>query len=717
MTRAEAVSTNGSANEGQSSVQPEAVRFDEGTATWTLTTPRTSYAMRLVDDCVWHVYWGPRLPAGAASAVPVRPRTGDETLGEELPGEGGERFGAPSLQVELVGGARALEWRYRGHGIDDGHLVIRLADRHHPLELELHYRVRAGTDVVERWAVLANTGDRDAVDVLRLDSAAWTLPPRPDYRLSHVAGEWSAEFQLTRVPAPHGEHVLTSRRGISRHQVNPWLMVDAGGADEEHGEVWSTALGWSGTWRITTRRTLGGDLTVAAGAGHEGVARRLGPGERFETPVAAGLYAADGFGGTSRSWHSYQRGYVLPHPGEPRAVLYNSWEGTWFDLDEANQRELADVAAAMGVELYVVDDGWFGGRTGDAAGLGDWWPNPDRFPGGLAPLIAHVHDLGMRFGLWVEPEMVNPDSELYRTHPDWVLHMPHRRRTEIRNQLVLNLARDDVADWTYGWLDRLVTDHDIDFLKWDMNRAFTEAGWPESPDAQRLWFGYTENVYSIIDRLRAAHPALRIESCASGGGRADLGILRRADQVWTSDNTDPVDRIPIQHGYTQVYPAITMGAWASESPNPLTRREAPLRFRFHVAMAGALGVSGNLRNWSAEDRAEAATLVGRYKEIRHLVQHGALYRLTPADAGTVAVQYGDAAELVVLAWRPVVRPARPTRPVRLAGLEPDRAYRVVGAEVVGGGSVHQGAVLLHHGLDLDLPDGDYASTLVHLRAV
>jgi alpha-galactosidase len=264
-------------------------------------------------------------------------------------------------------------------------------------------------------------------------------------------------------------------------------------------------------------------------------------------------------------------------------------------------------------------------------------------------------------------------------------------------------------------LDALVADNDIDFLKWDMNRAFTEAGWPSlSPqDAGRLWFDYMNGVYEVIDRLRASHPRLRIETCASGGGRVDLGILARTDQAWTSDNTDPVDRIHIQHGYSQLYPAITMGAWASESPNPLNRRVTPVRFRFHVAMAGALGISGDLTRWSAADRAEAATLVADYKRVRHVIQHGDLYRLTPPSGrDTTAVQYvgADGGEVVVLAWRATPHFGQPRQALRLAGLDADAMY--VDTET---GVAHYGAVLLHHGLAIALPDGDHASAMVHLQ--
>jgi alpha-galactosidase len=691
------------------------VTFDSATGTFLLSTPSTCYALRLVDGGVRHLYWGPLLTLAAAASLPPAPVGGADDVGDELPSDGGVRSGPAALVVGFADGTEVVEWQVTGHDVDAGHMTVRLADRHYPLAAELHYRVLTDSDVLERWTVLRHTGAGEPVGVDRCDSAAWTLPQRPDYRMSTVAGDWAAEFQLRRTPVPAGEAGITSRRGISRHQQNPWLMVDTGTATEEHGEVWSTALAWSGTWRLSTWRTPADRVVVTAGAGHDAARRALAPGEVLTLPVCAGLYATDGFGGTSRRWHDYARRHVLPAAGEPRPVLYNSWEGTWFDVDEANQRQVAAVAAELGVELFVMDDGWFGRRRSDNAALGDWWPNPDRFPEGLGPLIAEVHRLGMRFGLWVEPEMVNPDSDLYRAHPDWALHMANRHRGEQRNQLVLNFARPEVAAWAHGWLDDLLTTYEIEFLKWDMNRSFTEAGWPGHPDPHRLFFDHTAAVYSIIDRLRADHPGLRIETCASGGGRVDLGVLRRTDQAWTSDNTDPVDRIAIQHGYTQVYPAATMGAWASESPNPINQRATPVRFRFHVAMAGALGVSGNLREWSAADRCEAAAQIAGYKRIRGLVAHGRLYRLTaPSVDRTTVVQYvaEDGAETVVLAWRPLSRLGQPEPPVRLAGLDPTASYR---DEETGAG--YHGAVLTHVGLPLDLPRCDHASTVRHLRRV
>ncbi|WP_218005836.1 alpha-galactosidase [Actinomadura hibisca] len=648
---------------------------------WLLTTPSSAYAVRLGPDGAPRcAHWGPPLTLDQARALPAGR--------EELASEGGGRFGVAGLQIRYDDGVRGVEWQHLGHDITDdnpgSHLTIRMADRHYPLEIDLHYRVRPGDDAIDRWTTLRNTGAAP-ITILRCDSAAWTVPHRPDYRLTHVTGEWGAEFQTRRTPLAMAETTLTSRRGHSGHHANPWVMLDAGDATEDHGEVWSAALAWSGSWRITCEHDRDGRAGWTGGFGHEGVTWRLGPGETLETPKFTGIYSAEGFGGISHRWHDHVRCHVLPAPDRTRPVIFNSWEATEFDISQAQQMELADLAAGIGVELFVVDDGWFAGRRGETAGLGDWWPDPERFPDGLTPLIEHVKRLGMDFGLWVEPESVNEDSELYRKHPEWVLRQPNRHSSEVRDQLLLDLARDDVAAWVYDRLDELVTGNDIAFLKWDMNRPVTEAG-------DDVWVPYIRNVYAVIDRLRAAHPHLMIEGCASGGGRADLGILARTDQIWTSDNTDAAQRIAIQHGYGRLYPACTMGAWVTDSPNAITGRPTPLAFRFHVAMAGALGIGGDLRRWSPADLAEAAHLVERYKEIRPVVHGGRADRL--ADW---AVQYTRDADVIVLSWRPTML-VHATAPVRIKGLDPDGRYRDRDT-----GEIHHGVVLMNHGLPRPWP--------------
>ncbi|MER5195823.1 alpha-galactosidase [Streptomyces sp. NPDC002755] len=682
--------------------------------TWLLSGPTSSYALHLTEgDELVHLHWGPGIALADAEALAGLPPSErgasfESPLDgrEEYPVEGGPRFVRPALSVR-TDERRGTEWSYEAFESDGDELRLRFRDA--GLTVTLHYRMRG--DVVERWTTLRNDGELP-LELLRADSATWTLPERDDWRLSQLHGRWAAESRLTRSPLTYGEQVIGSRRGHTGHQHLPWVALDTD-ATEERGEVYGCALGWSGSWRIAVAQLPDARVQITGGAGYDDSGLlRLAAGESFTTPVFAGLWSDAGFGGASRTWHAYQRAYVVPDAEQDRPVLFNSWEATYFDISEEQQGALARRAAAMGVELFVVDDGWFGARTGDHAGLGDWQPNPDRFPGGLKPLADYVHGLGMQFGIWVEPEMVNPDSELYRAHPDWVQFQSGRKRTEFRNQLVLNLAREDVQEYLWEQLHGLLSSAPVDYVKWDFNRCFTDAGWPEDPYPQRLWVDHVQALYALLDRLRAAHPGVAFESCSGGGGRIDLGIMSRTDQVWTSDNTDPLDRLDIQHGFSQIHPARVMAAWVTDSPNTqLNGRVSSLRFRFVSAMAGVLGVGGDLSEWSEEELAEARRWVDLYKEIRPLVQQGDLYRLRPPTGGLSAVQYVRGDESVVLAWLQAQRFGEPVPALRLRGLDPTAAY-----ECRETGEVHRGAVLLHHGLRTGLR-GDLDATVIRLRRI
>jgi alpha-galactosidase len=671
---------------------------DAGAGTWLIRLRSSAYAFALAEggSALRHLYWG--APGDAPAAPPAKTAARNLTWTAEDADEyvpwTGARYDEPTLKATYADGTRAVEWRYAGQRIIRGedHVTVEVdfEDETAGLRVTLFYRACDGFDVIERWARVRAT--TQPVTLTQAFSANWWLPRTgtAPWGLRYLRGNWGAETQLTNATLDVPKVVLESRRGTTSHQLNPWFALHQD-ATETSGEVWSGALAWSGSWKIVVETTSAGRLHVTGGLNDFDFAWTLEPGQELTLPAFAGLYTTGGFGAASRQWHAWQRAVVLPAPPEAtRPVLYNSWEATAFDVSEDGQAGLAKLAARIGAELFVMDDGWFTGRRDDHAGLGDWIVDRAKFPRGLNPLIETVTGLGMRFGLWVEPEMVNPDSDLYRAHPDWVHHIPGRQRTQRRNQLMLNLARDDVAAWVYETLDRLLTEHDITFLKWDCNRTVTQPGSPGDTTS------HVQNLYAILDRLRTQHPNVDVESCAGGGGRVDLGILRRTDQAWTSDNTDAWDRIAIQEGFGQAYATRAMMAWVTDSPNPITGRRVPLEFRFHVAMSGSLGVGGDLTRWTEAELAEAAALIEQYKSIRTVVQNGDLYRLVSRrDSGTVAaVQYVAGDDTVVFAWRGPASYGTWLPRIRLAALDPVARYRDLAT-----GAEHDGAALTRDGID------------------
>ncbi|HEY8590039.1 MAG TPA: alpha-galactosidase [Naasia sp.] len=669
-----------------------------------------------------HLHWGARLTdddiRDLASASGSRWRTFDSVPrnhDEELPAWGGQRYDDVALKVTGPGGG-GLRLTYAGHSLAaagaEASLAVRLVDALQEVAVTVHYRLFADSPVLGRRVSIEAIGERR----LLLDaacSATWTLPERARLNVTAVYGGWGAETQLQRAPLVRGRTVFESRKGMTGHHGQPWVALDAG-ASETSGEVWSAALEWSGSWKTSVQRPSEGSTTVTIGVNDFDSALEIASGATFTTPESVALRSTTGFDGMTAAWHDYQRRFVLREPELLRPVLYNSWEATEFDVGHQQQLELARIAAEMGVELFVVDDGWFGARDSAAAGLGDWTVNPRKFPDGLAPFVADVHALGMRCGLWVEPEMVNPDSDLYRAHPEWVIRFPEREPALRRGQLVLNLAREDVRDWMLETLSRLVAESGVDYLKWDANRPIADPGWgtDPAPEGRDLWTEYTLGLYGVLDTLRERHPALLIEACAGGGGRVDLGMLRRTHQVWTSDNTDALDRIPIQRGYSYVYPPQTMSAWVTDVPNFLTKRSTPLRFRFHAAMRGVLGIGGDLRRLGPEAIGEHRELVAEYTRIRPAVQQGRMHRLEGLDErGVDAVQYtsadGSLAAVLLLAPSAAFGPQHLR--VRLRGLDPDGVYRHGGREV-------SGALLMDAGVRF-VATGDYSSALEVIERV
>lgn len=704
------------------------VQYLESKKIFLLTTRQNSYAFGVGNDgALRHLYWGAPLwraddlsaPAPRRDVSSFDPRQMMEA--EEFPGWGGPRYYEPALKITRDDGDRDLVLRYASHRIEGNELTVNLRDINDAIEVSLIYRVYPEYGIVRRHAIIHNSTQHN-LTIESAQSAVWNLPAGEGYQLTYVSGRWAAEDQLHHEPIYEGQKVLESRKGHTSHNFNPWFMIDAGDAGEEHGAVWFGALAWSGNWRITVEQTPYRQVRVTGGMNSFDFAYPLKPGESLETPAFYGGYAASGFGSASRMLHRFERDEILPGGASSRLrpVLYNSWEATTFNVNEAGQKELADKAAKLGVELFVMDDGWFGARNNDRAGLGDWVVNPQKFPQGLKGLIDHVNSLGMDFGLWVEPEMVNANSDLYRKHPDWVINFPGRPRSELRNQMILNLAREDVKQYIFGVLDKLASEYNIRYFKWDMNRSFSEPGWPEAgaADERKLWVGYVRNLYDIIDRLRAKHPKLEIESCSGGGGRVDLGILRRVDEVWPSDNTEAFDRLRIQEGFTYAYTPKVMSAWVTDVPN-MNGRAVPLPYRFLVMMQGALGIGANLNKFSEQDTATATRMVATYKRIRATVQTGDLYRLlSPRGDDVTASQYvaGDGRQSVLFAFRHAQQYQTAVPAIRLRGLDEKAVYKIElvnGRPAPGQQQQYSGAYLMNNGLNLGLR-GDYDATAVIL---
>jgi len=706
----------------------QSIQFLQNKKIWLLTTSQNSYAMGLgPDGQLEHIYWGAPLWRTDDLQAPTPKRDISSfdphqmLENEEFPGWGGPRYYEAALKITRSDGDRDLVLRYVSHHIDGDSLEIQMKDINDAVDVTLHYRVYPAVGIVSRWATITNHTKQEFT-IVSAQSATWYMPPGDGYRLSYLSGRWAAESLLNREPIHEGLKVIESREGHTSHNFNPWFAVDNGSATETHGQVWFGALAWSGNWRIAVEQTPYRQVRVTGGLNPFDFSYPLKPGDSLTTPEFYGGVAQNGFGEASRLLHDLERAYIEPHglKARVRPVLYNSWEATGFDVNEAGQLQLAEKASKLGVELFVMDDGWFGKRNSDRAGLGDWTVNPQKFPHGLGNLISQVNRLGMDFGLWVEPEMVNPDSDLYRAHPDWVMNFPGRPRSELRNQLVLNLARDDVKEYIYGVLDRLATEYNIRYFKWDMNRTFSEPGWPQvSPqEQQELWVKYVLNLYDILDRLRAKHPNLEIESCSGGGGRVDLGILRRVEEFWTSDNTEAFDRLRIQEGFSEAYSAKFMSAWVTDVPN-MNHRSTPLEYRFLTAMQGALGIGANLNKWSEQDTQLATKMIAVDKRIRDTVQSGDLYRiLSPQSNDTSANEYvarnGEQALLFAFRHSQQYNTAPPT--IYLRGLNERAVYRVesIDGKLLDKQPEMSGAYLMHHGLNFRLQD-DYDCTLVILQ--
>lgn len=700
--------------------------YEASTQSFRIDAGKTSYVIGVdANHELETLYWGARLRPGDHLPAAQLPRS-DSAFDAGAPGEfagwGGMMYVVPDLKITFPDGNRDLVLHYQSYAIADGTLTLTMKDIERNVVVELYYHPDPETGVLARWAKVENkTGQPFTIE--QLFAGTWDLPADDHYQLTYLTGRWADEWHVENEAVHPGKVVLESRRGSTGDRVNPWFAIERGvHTDQDNGEVWFGALGWSGSWQINVEQDSYHAVRVTGGLTPFDFAYTLKPGESLATPKFYGGYSDHGIGGASRLLHRFELGSIVPqapHP-RPRPIVYDSWEATGFDVTEAGQEALAEKAAAIGVERFVMDDGWFGARNSDRAGLGDWFVNKQKFPDGLKPLIDKVHSLGMDFGIWVEPEMVNPDSDLYRKHPDWVLYFKGRPRTLGRNQLVLNLARPDVRAYVYGFLNKLLNENNIAFLKWDYNRNWAEPGWPDAPlpEQKEVYVKYIRNLYGILAELRKNHPHVEIEDCSGGGARVDLGILRYTDEVWTSDNTDPFDRLSIQNGFTYPYAPGLMMAWVTDSPNWVNNRTTSVEYRFLSSMQGSLGVGANLNKWTPEELADAKKMIAQYKEIRATVQHGALYRLvSPVNGSEQSVTESvteDKNQAVLFAFLHSSRENQVYPTVYPRGLDPEATYSLQamdGKLAPETPAVESGDYWMHHGVNV-LLRGDFQAALL-----
>ena len=681
--------------------------IDEKRQVFGLETNRTSYVFAIDQmGLVRHLYWGAKVNGLADFDVPMLSHWSSfdpvlDLVDEEYPVFGGMRYKEHCLKVNFADGVRDIVYEYNGYTQTDEELVIQLKDIHYDFELNLHYKVYETLDLIERTVSVKNNMNT-VFELEKIHSGQLHLPYQ-DLTLTGSHGRWLAEFQEFKQPIGQAKLVLENRRGIATHHHNPFFILDHE-ATEHQGEVYFGILKWSGNFQtIIEPRPYGGTLVQMGISPHDCLIS-LQPGDEFKAPSMLFGYTNLGFEAMTHTMHNFAKQNVLRRGLRP--VLYNSWEATLFNVRCDEQIELAKKAKEMGVELFVIDDGWFGNRYTDDDGLGDWYVNEEKFPQGLNPLIHAVKEMGMMFGIWIEPEMVNPPTQLLKDHPDWIYHFKTRENDTSRHQMVLNLTLPEVQEFIFNMIDGLLSSYEIDYIKWDANRPISQTG-----ISKEVSYRHIEAVYEIARRVKEKYPNLLLEACASGGGRVDYGILESFDDFWTSDNTDAYDRLTIQRTYSYIYPIKAMRAWVTDDQN---RSTIPLRFKFHSAMMGSLGIGCNILKFTKEEMQLSHQLIEEYKGIRHIIQEGDFYRLKPITSNAYQVyEYVKQGEALVFIFLPQTQISRLGACIKLRGLDENSYYEFDFADRK---FIKSGAYLMNRGIKINLY-GDYASTIMRFKKV
>lgn len=687
-----------------------------------LQTKHTSYVFHVIEDgSLGQLYYGPKIPFKDDYANLntreehdcTNTRTDEdvefqaELLKQEYAGLGKGDYRYPAFQITYPNGSRTSEFQYRDYELKDGKerltdlpstfaddsndsqtLTVKLADG--DLELQLHYTVFADEDVIVRSTTFVNYGK--TVFLNRALSAQLDLPDA-NYDFIQFAGSWSRERHLHRSHLRPGTQSISSLRTASSHQENPFFMLARPHTDNNQGAVFGFNFVYSGNFLDSVEVDQFDTTRVLIGINPDEFGWKLNSGDSFQTPEVIFSYTDNGFNALSQQLGAFYAQHLInPHfAHQERPILINNWEATFMDFTEDKLMPIVERAKELGIEMFVLDDGWFGHRDDDRSSLGDWFVDEKKFNHGIAGFAKRVHDLDMKFGLWFEPEMISIDSKLYQTHPEWMIKTPGRGQTPGRHQFVLDMSRKEVVDYLFGLMSHIIQDAKLDYIKWDMNRNITEMYGADLPADQQLEFShrYILGVYDLYDRLTKAFPDVLFESCASGGGRFDLGMMYYAPQAWCSDDTDAVERIKIQDGTSYGYTPSMWGAHVSAVPNDQVGRLTSIDMRAKVAYFGAFGYELDVTELSDEEQATIKQQVAFYKQYRKLFQFGTFYRLeTPDTSDNV---YGwetvspDKQTAIGMRYQ-ILNGANPAY-IRyyVKGLDPERRYTVNdGSEVFSG---------------------------------
>lgn len=639
---------------------------------------------------------------------------------QAYPATGERYFNEAALTIEYPGSQWNTELEYishQSHELSDGvtRTCVFLEDPMTAVKVCLVYDAYKNEDVIICHSEITNGGKKD---IILRNFYSSSLPVKAGrYLLTHFHGSWAREMQMTSEVLTNGIKTIETRKGVrTTHTENPSfiLSLDTDSWNENYGEVIAGALAWSGNYRLSFQIDETDRLNILSGINPHASAYTLGKGETFVTPEMIYTYTDEGAGQASRNLHDWARNHGCYDSSITCPTLLNSWEGAYFDFDTRTITDMIDDVKDMGLEMFVLDDGWFGTeypRNNSRQGLGDWEPNTAKIPEGIGYLADYAHSRGVKFGIWIEPEMVSPKSRLAKEHPEWIVGSEGREKTTIRNQWLLDLSNPEVQDFVFGIFDSTMKlAPGIDYIKWDCNRHVESFGSTHLDEQSHFWIGYTQGFYNVLRRIREKYPEVIIQACASGGGRVEYGALKWFNEVWTSDNTEALSRVFIQYGTNMIYPASVTGSHVSAVPNHQTNNITPLKFRFDIACAGRLGMELQPKDMTEEERNLARQAITTYKEYRDLIFHGDLYRLSsPYGSDHYALMYvsKDKKRAVVFGYC-IKYQARTLVPVfRLNGLDPDTRYSIQELNTEkpqfwGDGKTFEGRWLSNHGINPQL---------------